>query len=355
MEASRWAWMMTLALVACGDAGATGASGTGAGGVGGGAPTPVPPFSKKAIFMTVGDPSPDGSPPAPDWQDPLDGWTYVFFVDDADNVTYECQHDRAGIEQKKQELRVPRGPEPCVVPVSTTGTGGGGVGGGATVGTGGGTGGGGGAGGGSGGGSAAPPFMGPPGTNPTPPGQREWYGAEKGGCGTWATAMCDRILKLRPADTQVTEQEWDQISVEIHLDPDGSSVAEDRAAYYATRHYVATEERFDGYESDYERMIERKAAGCDIKLSYYKRTPDGHYENGHIETVVDVEMWQVFTNSWGKRAKVKGGSIGGFSHSEEKSFGKEGEVWPFDATEVVVTYICEGSVFDELGWLILGQ
>ncbi|MBL8742782.1 MAG: hypothetical protein JNK04_16855 [Myxococcales bacterium] len=348
---------LVLALAACESSAGTG--GGGGNGAGGGAPSdPVPVFSKKAIFMTVGDPSPSGSPPAAEWQDALDGWTYVFFVDSDGSVTYECQHDAAEVLIKEEELGWPTGALPCVDP------GGGGEGGFNEGGVGPGVGGAyiGGAGvggadiggaGGNGGGSPGG-YSGPPGENPVPAGKGSWFGAAGGACGTWATAMCDRILGIRDPNTQVTEQEWDQITVGINGESDGSSYPDGRVGYYAARHYVATRERFDGTAEDYEKMAARSQDGCDIKLEYYRRLPGGQYDNGHIETVTSVEGGVAHTNSWGKISAVSGGSLGGFSHTNG-AFPSSATVWPADSTEVIVVYVCEGSVLDELGWLILGQ
>lgn len=177
-----------------------------------------------------------------------------------------------------------------------------------------------------------------------------WSGYEKGGCGTWATAMCNRILGDTPA-SPVTKEEWNKIAEGIKQNADGGSFEEDRAKYYADKGYCVMDKRFDGTTAEYQELTQKHLDGCDIKLSFWHRKADGTYENGHVETVTGATQAGVTTNSWGKEAVIEGGSKGGFRHSEDgKSFHDSAgnKLWPADSTEVDVSYVCKCTAWESL-------
>jgi hypothetical protein len=306
----------------------------GVGGVGGEQttqPEGVPVFSKKAIFLSVGEPWPIDYPMATDLQYELGGAVYVLLENDAGA---ECvgSYLPSAIEGAMAEMGAPYEPIPCVLPDE-------GAGGGYAEG--------------GGGGDGMPaPFTGQPGTNPMPSVYREWFGADQGGCGVWAVAMCNRILGIRAPSAPVVEDEWDDIGNEIGLDASGASQPDLITDYYAKRGFVASMERFDGTAEDYEELTNRVNAGCDVKLQYARRTPQGTYEGAHIETVVSASEAGAVVNSWGHLAQVKGGALGGFEHSRDTSFrpanAKDTPVWPPGATEVWVYSVCEASEFQQL-------
>lgn len=179
-----------------------------------------------------------------------------------------------------------------------------------------------------------------------------WSGYGKGGCGTWAVAVCNRVLGDTPPSDPVTKEEWNRIAEGIHQNADGGSFPEDRAKYYADKGYCVMDKRFDGTTADYQELMKKHLDGCDIKLRYQKRNADGSYTNGHVETVTGATQAGVTTSSWGKEAVVEGGSQGGFRHSEDgKSLTDpvtHGKLWPADATEVEVSYVCKCTAWEEL-------
>jgi hypothetical protein len=216
-------------------------------------------------------------------------------------------------------------------------------------------------------GSAVQPL--PPGFDKNP--DAGWKGTNKGGCGVWATLMCNRILGVdgegdgklsEPAD----KDEWNKTAcgddrngdhdtqdpgetAGVDEDGDGATTMSDEARYYRQRGYGVSLSDFGGSASDYADLKEAKDRGCDVKLVFagYHTFPDGHREHfsGHVETVTDVDTQTntATTNSWGQSAQVSGGSNGGFSHSEADGMGHDNfrqNTWPRDSTQVYVQKIC---------------
>ncbi|MBI2083743.1 MAG: hypothetical protein HYT76_09310 [Deltaproteobacteria bacterium] len=182
-----------------------------------------------------------------------------------------------------------------------------------------------------------------------------WKGYENGGCGTWATAVCNRILG--EAEGEVSQGEWNKIADGIKQNADGGASMSDQSKYYEDKGYCVTEKKFGGSEADYQEMEEEMDDECDVKLFVWKRQEDGSFVNGHVETVlsVDPESRSCTTNSWGVEADVQGGNDGGFSHSSDGETFQDSEgnkMWPEDATEVWVSYVCECSLLDSLGKLV---
>lgn len=305
----------------------------------------VPSFSRDVVFLTIGDPQ-DGVPVAAGWQDALDGWTYAFDREGHD-ATYECQHDDVGTTEKFELWHWPDPDDGCQAPVpgyvdtdtppetdppaDTDDT------------------------------DGSDPFTGQPGTNPWPSGADGWAGVPQGGgCGVWATAMCNRILGVSSATRPPDEAEWDAIAAAIQMKEDGGSNRIDRANYYRDRGYCVSMERFDGDADDYETLVEKVQSGsCDVKLAWGRRTLDGEYVNGHTEVVTGATSSAILTNSWGHVGILEGGSAGGFKHNGEGRWFPADEtdggvLWPPGSTEVTVSYVCPCTFFEELGSMILG-
>jgi hypothetical protein len=200
----------------------------------------------------------------------------------------------------------------------------------------------------------------PSGTQGLPPGiDNTWSGYGSGGCGTWAVAMCNRILGDTPSSQAVSKEEWNGIAKGIKQNATGGSMTDDRSAYYKDKGYCVEDKRFDGTTADYEDMIKKRDDGCDIKLAFWKRLPNGTYVNGHVETVTGASLGGATTNSWGNQGIIEGGSKGGFKHSEDgKSFkdpATGGKLWPAGSTEVEVSYVCKCGVFESLAHAVMGN
>lgn len=173
-----------------------------------------------------------------------------------------------------------------------------------------------------------------------------WSGSKGGGCGTWATAMCNRILGK--ASGTVTKDEWNEIADGIKQGADGGSTATDRAAYYQGEGCASSQYTFKGTPGEYAWLKRKIEEGYDIKLSFYKivkgANGDVTYENGHVETVTGVTTVGgkpvALTNSWGSTARVAGGTENGFSHSRQGATGGFGAgTWPAGATSVDLTLV----------------
>ena len=191
------------------------------------------------------------------------------------------------------------------------------------------------------------------GTNGLPERDGTWDGYGEGGCGTWATAMCDRILGETEVDSEVTKEEWNDIAEKIKQTNGGSKMS-DQSKYYEDKGYCVEEKKFGGSHGNYEEMVEKIDDSCDVKLFFFKRNADGTYTNGHVETVTGADAGNdsATTNSWGKEAEVSGGSDGDFDHSEDGESFKDSEgnkLWPEDSTEVWVQYVCECGFFEGIG------
>jgi len=188
------------------------------------------------------------------------------------------------------------------------------------------------------------------GTNSLPPGYGDgWSGSGGGGCGTWATAMCNRILGK--AKGAVTKAEWNKIAKGIKQSDSGGSTATNRAAYYKSLGCASSTSTFSGTQEAYEEMQKKLKQGYDVKLRFRKIVPHwffggfwNSYENGHVETVTGVKTvggkLVAETNSWGKTATISGGNKNSFGHSQQGAGGHFGAgTWPAGSTKVEVTYI----------------
>lgn len=193
------------------------------------------------------------------------------------------------------------------------------------------------------------------GTNVLPTGMdASWAGYGQGGCSTWATAMCNRILGVTDADSQVDQGEWNGIAGAIGQDANGGSSASNQAKYYEDLGYCVEEKKFAGSAADYQEMEDKVNDNCDVKIFVWTRNSDGTYSNGHVETVTnaDGESQSATTNSWGTDATVTGGNDGNFNHSQDGSTFQDGAgnpLWPANGTEVWVHYVCECSFWESLG------
>lgn len=195
------------------------------------------------------------------------------------------------------------------------------------------------------------------GTNTLPTMDESWKGYGQGGCGTWSTAMCNRILGLTDPDTEVTGDEWNGIADGIGQNDSGGSKMSDQSKYYEDKGYCVNEKKFGGSEADYQEMADEINDSCDVKLFFWTRNADGSFSNGHVETVTsaDAGSRSCTTNSWGEEATVSGGNDGGFDHSRDGSAFQDAlgnELWPAGATEVWVSYVCECSVLESIGKLL---
>ncbi|MBI2339858.1 MAG: hypothetical protein HYU99_05785 [Deltaproteobacteria bacterium] len=189
------------------------------------------------------------------------------------------------------------------------------------------------------------------GTDSLPEMDESWVGSATGGCGTWATAMCNRILGITDADSEVTRDEWNDIAEGIGQNDTGGSEMTGQSSYYEDLGYCVHNKKFDGSAEDYAEMEEKSDEECDIKLYFWKRNSDDTYSNGHVETVTDVDAdaETATTNSWGNEGTVSGGNDGDFDHSLDGTqfHDDEGnELWPADSTEVWVSYVCECGFFE---------
>lgn len=190
------------------------------------------------------------------------------------------------------------------------------------------------------------------GTDSLPGMDENWAGYGSGGCGTWATAMCNRILGK--SEGEVTQGEWNDIANGIGQDANGGSRMSNQSKYYEDKGYCVSESKFGGSEADYQEMEDQIDDECDVKLFFWTRNADGSFTNGHVETVTsaDAESGSCTTNSWGHEATVSGGNDGGFDHSRDGTAFRDGagnELWPAGSTEVWVQYVCECSVLESIG------
>jgi hypothetical protein len=292
------------------------------------------------LFFSIGDPRP-GGPPVGTFQDALDGWSYVFDNHDPANPLYLCQHTDEQMLVKAAENDFPL-EEVCQTDADVLVTD-----------------------------PAAPPppsdpppppvfpmtHTGRPGTNPTPPGYGSWIGANEGGCGVWSVAMCDRRLGLMDPTSQVVQGEWETIADAIHMDrTDGSSNAQDRAAYYRSYGYCIVDKRFDGTTADYEEVRDNLDT-CDVKVRMYRRAATGRVF-GHVETVTSASDRNMVTNSWGGPAAIEGGTAGRFGHWKDGKRWMEDDgdpTYPPDSTDVMITYVCPCThpMMESLGQRIL--
>jgi hypothetical protein len=186
-----------------------------------------------------------------------------------------------------------------------------------------------------------------PGGETLPPGiGQTWTGyTQGGGCGTWATAMCNRILGDTPSGP-VGEDEWNRIAIDQKQNPNtGGTSPVDIASYYRDKGYCVADQKFGGGTSDYQAMLDKFNSGCDVKMMFYKRGANGSYSNGHVETVTGVSLGGATTNSWGRQGIVQGGSNGGFSHSPQFNDATGANSWPANSTDVWVSYVCKCGTF----------
>lgn len=197
------------------------------------------------------------------------------------------------------------------------------------------------------------------GTNPVPARDASWSGSGGGGCGTWATLMCNRILGETDPDQEVTKDEWNDTADAIDQNPSGGSQMTDQSEYYESLGYCVNDKKFGGSAEDYAEMVERIHNGCDVKLFFWRRMADGTYTNGHVETVTGANASDqtATTNSWGQPGTIRGGGNGGFDHSLDGTQFQDGagnELWPADSTEVWVSYVCECGFFEGLAKKLFG-
>jgi hypothetical protein len=273
----------------------------------------VPSSSNDILYLAVARPAPNADPsdPVVAFQTTYGGLTVVYDDSNPNAPALMCVHDDPGIHQKMAENNDPdsigcAAPDPNAPPQDA-------------------------------------PVSGGPGTDTLPVGiGPSWtgYGPGKGGCGTWATAMCNRILGDTPAGP-VTHDEWDRIAIDQKQDPNtGGTSPVDIASYYRDKGYCVAEKKFGGSTADYQAMLDKFNEGCDLKMMFYKRNASGPYTNGHVETVTGVSLGGATTNSWGSQGIVQGGSNGGFSHSPQFHEPSGANVWPAGAPDVWVSYVC---------------
>ena len=189
------------------------------------------------------------------------------------------------------------------------------------------------------------------GTNALPERDESWVGSANGGCGTWATAMCNRILGVTDSDDEVSRDEWNDIAGDIGQNEGGGSKMSDQSKYYEDLGYCVNSKKFSGSAEDYAEMVEKTDNQCDVKLFFWKRNADGTYTNGHVETVTeaDADAETATTNSWGNEGTISGGDSGGFDHSLDGTQFQDAEgneLWPAGSTEVWVSYVCECGFFE---------
>lgn len=193
-----------------------------------------------------------------------------------------------------------------------------------------------------------PTFNSPKGGSPLPIMDGTWNGSRGGGCGTWATMMCNRILGDTPKDKKPSKKEWNDVAKKIGQDANGSSFVSGRAKYYEGKGYCASHETFGGAASDFKKAADMLNKGCDLKLSFWKKSGTT-FSNGHNEVVTGVRFTKdgkgyLTTNSWGKASTIKGGQNGGFAHSEDTPKGHFSGLrkgWPANSTSVTLEYVCK--------------
>ncbi|MCR9204387.1 MAG: hypothetical protein NXH75_07415 [Halobacteriovoraceae bacterium] len=186
-----------------------------------------------------------------------------------------------------------------------------------------------------------------------------WSGSGSGGCGTWATMMCNRILGKTKAKKAPSKKEWNRVARGINQDSSGGSFVSDRANYYENAGYCSSHEDFAGDTASYKKMSDLIQKGCDLKLAFWKRNGNGTWSNGHVEVVTGVSISQrgvgsATTNSWGKTGIIRGGQSGRFSHSEDRRGGNfnPGGNWPANSTDVTMEYVCECTYLQKIAKLL---
>jgi hypothetical protein len=190
---------------------------------------------------------------------------------------------------------------------------------------------------------------GPPGTTSLPgnypsPG---FDGSRGGGCGTWSTAVCNRILGDTDPNKPVDQVEWNGIAKGIKQDPNGGSLPQNIDKYYRDKGYCVETKVYGGTTADQSELGKKFVSDhCDVKLAFLAAnpTPPPAFINGHVETVTGITSRGIQTNSWGTDGYVQGGTNGGFSHSNPHFAG----LWPPGSTAVIVSYVCKCSFFDAL-------
>lgn len=182
-----------------------------------------------------------------------------------------------------------------------------------------------------------------------------WQGSTGGGCGTFATAVCNRILQLTPPDQAITKDEWNGIATAIKQDADGGSSTSDQMQYYKDKGgYCAHYSRFDGDGQDYN-YIATHIDRCDLKLSFGRKSADGKsWEDSHVETITSVDYMNksMVTNSWGYQATITGGYENNFNHSRDgmnQAFHQAdgSKLWPASTTGVWLETICPCNQFGD--------
>lgn len=187
-------------------------------------------------------------------------------------------------------------------------------------------------------------YRGDPGTNPVPSDypSAQYTGSKGGGCGTWATMMCNRILGVTDPAKPVDKGEWRDIARGIGQNAGGGSSTAAQAEYYNQLGYCSSTHRFTGTQADYQTVAAQLKKGCDLKIISYREGPEGQ-SDAHVETVTNVYdnggQMVLEMNSWGDRATITGSSSGGFHHSSSGRNFSAGK-WPRNETSVAVQSTC---------------
>ena len=180
-------------------------------------------------------------------------------------------------------------------------------------------------------------------------------GSRAGGCGTWSTAICNRILGDTDPDAPVDQIEWNEIARDIKqgvdADPQraGGSSVQDRDAYYRDKGYCVETKRYGGSPADRQELSQKVVdEKCDVKLQFAQINPAPppapRFINGHVEIVTGITARGIQTNSWGHDGYIQGGADGGFTHSDPSS----ASLWPPNQTRVTVSYVCKCGLFSDL-------
>jgi hypothetical protein len=273
------------------------------------AATPTPPV---IAFLAVAKPDPKSDAPRLAFQDKYGGQTVMFDIREADRPKILGSFDDVAIAPKYEESGppfakcIPANPED--LPATATG--------------------------------------GPPGTARLPGNYPSvgFNGSAKGGCGTWSTAVCNRVLGETDGGKAVDQAEWNEIAKAIGQDANGASRPAAVDAYYRDKGFCVQTKKYDGSTADQTELNNKLVTErCDVKLLFYTTnpTPPPALINGHRETVTGVSAQGIQTNSWGQDGLVKGGSSGGFSHSRYP-------VYPANGTTVFVSYVCKCGFFQKL-------
>ncbi len=179
------------------------------------------------------------------------------------------------------------------------------------------------------------------------------------GCGIWATMVCNRVLGYNKGPA--TQQEWDTTYRDL-----GSALGITPLVlinnYYQQKHGLCSYYRVvPGCCTDYAEIRGRIGQHCGVQL-YMARKISAWFSLGypfvspepHEETVVyaqgDDQTGQCFatTNSWGRLAKISGGTFSSFSHELNRNFGQNGDLnWQPDGTDLWVNYVCDCNIIGE--------